>query len=235
MHMAEMTTDDFKKAVKKDPIVMIPLGATEAHGSHLPLSADTIQPEFIAYAVDSLLDNILVAPPLNYALHSTTKNLPGTINLTFDTVRAVIYDMLTSLYEQGIRKIVVITGHAGSGHMTAVSEACKKVVKETNAQIIFFADCDIGEECSELTDVKNDGHGGLAESSRVLAIRPDLVRCSRPIGEYAGKKYVVHKNASVCFPVGIVGDTTKASAELGTAINDYIIERIIGIIQNDFE
>ena len=231
--MEDMTSNEFKDHLKKDPVVIIPLGATEAHGPHLPLLADTIQPLFVADAVDKELDNILVAPPLNYALHSSTKNLPGTINLTFDTLRAVIYDMLTSLYEQGIRRFVVISGHGGGGHMTALSEGCKRMVRETDAKVLLFADCDIGERAPEMKDIKGDGHGGLAETSRILAIRPDLVRSCRPIGRYASVGALISKDASVTFPDGFVGDTTNASPELGKMINDYIIARTIEMIKND--
>lgn len=228
-----MTSDEFRDSLKNDPVVIIPLGATEAHGPHLPLLADTIQPVFIANAVDGSLDNILVAPPLNYALHSSTKNLPGTINLTFDTLRAVIYDILTSLHDQGIRRFVVISGHGGGGHMTALSEGCKRMVRETDAKVLLFADCDIGERAPEMKDIKGDGHGGLAETSRVLAIRPDLVRSQRPIGKYASKGSLVLRDASITFPDGFVGDTTRATPELGKMINDYIIAQTIEMIKND--
>jgi len=232
--MDRMTADEFKEAVGKDPVAILILGATEAHGSHLTLNADTVQPEFVADSIDSVLENILIVPPLNFALHSTTKNLPGTVNLTFDTLRAVVYDMLTSLHYQGIRKFVVMTGHAGGGHMTAVSEACKKMVSETKAQVMFFADCDIGEHAPEMSGIR-DGHGGLAETARMLAICPENVRSFRPVGKYAGKGCMVLEDASVSFPSGMVGDTTKATPELGKKINDYIIGQVIEMIKNDFE
>ena len=233
MRMANMTSDEFREAVKKDPIAILVLGATEAHGSHLPLNADTVQPEYIADEIGKRVDNILIVPPLNFALHSTTKNMPGTVNLTFDTLRAVIYDMLTSLHEQQVRRFIVMTGHAGGGHMTAISEACKRFVIETGDRVLFFADCDIGEHCPEMKDVKGDGHGGMAETSRVLAVDPDNVRPSRPIGKYAGRGCVVEADASIAFPMGIIGDTTKATAELGNKINDYIIGQILEMIEND--
>jgi len=233
--MSDMTSTEFKDFLKRDPVAILILGATEAHGIHLPLDCDTVQPEYIADRIDERLDNILIAPPLNYALHSTTKNLPGTISLTFDTLRAVVHDMLMSLHSQGVDKFVVMTGHSGGGHMTAISEGCKEFVSKTDAQVMFFADCDIGEGCPEMRDVMHDGHGGLAETSRMMAIRPGSVKGERPIGRYLSKGSLVLKDASITFPEGMVGDTTKASVELGDAINKFITENAIAMIQNGFK
>jgi len=55
MRMDRMTADEFKEAVRKDPVAILILGATEAHGSHLTLNADTVQPEFIADSIDRIL------------------------------------------------------------------------------------------------------------------------------------------------------------------------------------
>lgn len=234
MKMEYMTADEFALAVKNNPLIILPIGATEAHGSHLPLCTDTIQPEYIAEEISRVKTNVIVAPSLNFGLHSSTKNMPGTINLTFDTLRAVVYDILTSLYERGVKQFLLMSGHAGSGHMTALSEACKRVVSETDAKIMLFTDYDIAERCPDLPVMKGDGHGGCLETSRILAIRPDLVRESRPVGSYIYCNSVVQKDASVAMPAGVAGDTSGASAELGRTINGYIVETVIRMIDDEF-
>lgn len=233
MNVGEMTRDEFAEAVKKEPIAIFVIGATEAHGPHLPLNSDTLQPMWIAEELDRRLENILVLPPMNYGLHSSTKNMPGTISFTFDTMRSVVYDVLTSSYEKGIKKFVVITGHAGSGHMTSCSEACKRFVKETGCKVMFLTDYDIAEKCPHFESAKGDGHAGMLETSRVMDIRPDLVGNKRPIGLYSDHGFMILRNAEVCFPEGLAGDTTKASPEIGKKVNTYVADKLEEMIRND--
>lgn len=200
MNVGEMTRDEFAEAVKKNPVGIFVIGAVEAHGPHLPLNTDTVQPEWVAEELVRRIDNVLVFPTINYGLHSSTKNMPGTISITFDTMRSLLYDVLVSAHEKGICKFLIMTGHAGSGHMTACSEACKRFVRETECKVMFLTDYDIAAESPDMKGIEGDGHGGLLETSRVLAIRPDSVKDIRPIGLYSDQRYMILSNAEVCFP-----------------------------------
>ncbi|MDD2410153.1 MAG: creatininase family protein [Candidatus Methanomethylophilaceae archaeon] len=233
MKVAEITRDMFAEAVKKNPVAVFVIGATEAHGPHLPLNSDTVQPMWVAEELDRRFDNLLVLPPMNFGVHSSTRNMPGTVAISFDTMRSVTYDVLTSLFEKGVRKFLVMTGHAGSAHMTACSEACKRFVKETGSKVIFLTDYDVAEEHPSVRGIKGDGHAGLLETSRVMAVCPELVGKERPIGLYSDHGFLVLANAEVCFPEGLAGDTTNASAELGDAVNRYVADKIEEMIRND--
>ncbi len=233
MNVGEMTRDEFADAVKRKPIGIFVIGATEAHGPHLPLNTDTIQPEWVAEELARRLDDVLVFPSINYGLHSSTKNMPGTISITFDTVRSLLYDVLTSAYQQGIDRFVIMSGHAGSGHMTACSEACKRFVRETRCKVMFLTDFDVASRSPDMEGVKGDGHAGMLETSRVLAIRPDLVKDGRPIGLYSSHGFMVLYDAKVCFPEGLAGDTTDASPDIGERVNSYVADRLEGMIRND--
>lgn len=233
MNVGEMTRDEFAEAVEREPLGIFVIGAVEAHGPHLPLNTDTVQPEWIANELAKRIDNVLVFPSINYGLHSSTKNMPGTISLTFDTMRALLYDVLNSAHEKGIDRFLVMTGHAGSGHMTACSEACKHFVRETGCKVMFLTDYDIAASSPYMEDVKGDGHGGMLETARVLAICPDLVKDVRPIGLYSDQGFMILSNAEVCFPDGIAGDTSKASRELGGKINEYVTDKLEEMIMND--
>ncbi len=231
--MNEMTRDDFSKELSNDPLVIVPWGACEAHGPHLPLSADSIQPEYVAKEISKRIDDVIIAPTVNYALHSSTKNMSGTLSLTFDTVRSIAHDITMSLYRQGIRRIMIIAGHAGSGHLTAISEGCKRTVGETDAKIVFFSDWYVSENCPSLQEIEHDGHAGCAETSRIMAIRPDLVRNTEiETGNFI-QTYLIFKNGSRCFPQGYEGNVSKATPELGNVINDYIVEEVIRMINDD--
>jgi creatinine amidohydrolase len=230
MRIDEMTTDSFRRAVMDGATVILPMGATEAHGPHLPLGTDTFQPEYIAEEVARINDNVLVAPTMPYGQHSSTKNMAGTIGVSFDTLRSFVTDVLNSLVRGGVKRMVVISGHAGTSHMCAITEACRAVVEKEDVRIAFFSDYDIA---SKLIEIENDGHGGMVETSRIIDIRPDLVRSSRPVGEYKSHGYIVLRDGSACFPEGMAGDTRNSSQSFGKEINDYVVKAVSEIIRKD--
>ncbi|MFA6710877.1 MAG: creatininase family protein [Candidatus Methanomethylophilaceae archaeon] len=235
MRIDEMTTEEFRRAMTSDTTVILPLGATEAHGVHLPLGTDTYQPEYIAMEVAKRMDNVLVAPTMPYGQHSSTRNMAGTVSLTFDTLRSFIKDILLSLIANGAKRIVIISGHAGTSHICAVTEGCREIVADKDVQIMFFSDYFIAEEHEKCRSLKNDGHAGMLETSRMMDIRPDLVNDMRPIGTYKEHGFLVLRDGSRCFPDGMAGNTTDSSAEFGNEINRFIIDSIIRMIGSDFE
>jgi creatinine amidohydrolase len=233
MRIDEMTSDEFAEAVERDPVVILPMGATEAHGPHLPLGTDAFQPEAIADAVAERI-NGLVAPPIKYGQHSSTRNLPGTIGITSSTLRAMVVDILESLHRNGIRKVVIISGHAGSVHMAMIKDACEDVVRRYQMDVTFLADYDIGRNLQEEIGAgPGDGHGGMMETSRIMALRPDLVPRNRTKGEFVSSGYSVLSDPERCYPQGFVGDAAKASAQAGKRLNDYIIDALSDLIRRD--
>jgi len=233
MKIEEMTTKEFAEAVARDPIVFLPMGATEAHGIHLPLCTDTVQPEALCAALAEKFDG-LQAPTVNYGQHSSTRNMSGTITLRFDTVRSLVGDILDSLSSQGIRKVVIVSGHAGSLHMAAIKAAAEEVVRRTELKLMVLTDYDIAYRFPLSEKDYPDGHGGIIETSRVMAIRPDLVRSKKPKGLFEDKRFMVVPDPESCYPEGMVGDATKASAELGKEINRFIFDNLADLIRKNF-
>ncbi|MDW5562169.1 MAG: creatininase family protein [Methanomassiliicoccus sp.] len=231
MRLDSLSSTEFAKVMKKRPVIFLPIGATEAHSSHLPLSTDSLQPEYIADAVAERVHG-LVAPPLRYAFHSSTRNMPGTIGLGFDTTIHVVRDILDSLIANGADKLVVISGHAGSSHMNALRQACVEIVEEHHVKIMLLTDYDIAKHFPE--DQRGDGHGGKVETSRVMAIAPALVSPQDKIGQYVSQGYMIVSDPERSMPDGFVGDAPSASAELGTRVNAFIIDELTREIEKEF-
>ena len=101
--------------------------------------------------------------------------------------------------------------------------------------VVFLADYDIGKNVQEeeMRAGPEDGHGGMMETSRIMAIRPDLVPKNRTKGEFASAGYKVLSDPERCYPQGFVGDAGKASAQAGKRLNDYIIDALTDLIQKD--
>ncbi len=233
MRIEDMTRDEFSAAIDRDPVIIIPLGATEAHGPHLPLGTDSIQPEWVA---DRLAQRIggLVAPPIRYGMHSSTRNMPGTIDISFDTLHHLILDILESLVRNGVKRFLLLSGHAGGSHMAAIKEACRRVAMSYGSRIMLLTDYEIADELESQRSVgARDGHGGVIETSRVMHIRPELVKEQRGRGEFISHGYMVMPDPERCFPQGFAGDASQASADLGKELNEYVVRRLEELIVRD--
>lgn len=233
MRMEELTAEEFQERVDQNILVIVPIGATEAHGIHLPLGTDTFQPQMVA---DCLAKRIgaLVAPALPYGNHSSTRNMPGTVNLQFDTLRALMRDILFSLADHGVKRILLLSGHAGSAHMIALREAAKELVTHRPVKVMLLTDYDLAREYASRCEVDpHDGHGGAIETARMMAIRPDCVRARMVKGEFVDPGYLVLPDPERCFPQGMAGDPRMANAEMGEKMNQYVVDRLAEIIEKE--
>jgi creatinine amidohydrolase len=234
MLLDELTSEEFLQVVRLDPVVIIPWGATEAHGPHLPLCTDSIQPEAIAMAAAERME-CLVAPPVRYGQHSSTRNMPGTIDISFETLHMLAKDILQALRRQGLTKAVILAGHCGGLHMAALRLAAEEVAQEGGLRVMLIADYDLAvAKLSVVTEDVHDGHGGALETSRVMDIRPDLVKKKRGVGAAASNGGEVLRNPEKLYPQGFVGDASRATAKGGDIVNEHVIVELISMIEARF-
>ncbi len=228
--LEELTSREFKELVKRKPLAIVPMGSVEEHGDHLPLCTDSFQAEEVARRI-ALEFGGIVCPPIRYGECRSTRNFPGTISLGFDTLRMLATDILSELDRNGIDKVLVLTGHAGSSHMMAVRLGAETVVaRNPKLKIVFLSDYDLAYELRGKEFPEDDGHGGLIETSRILNIRPELVRTPRPKGGTWAPPYMIVPNPEKYIPTGILGDSSGATPEKGKTIDDYVANRLCDII-----
>jgi len=232
MFLDELTMSEFKEKVNESSVVILPIGAVEEHGSHLPLCTDSIQPEYTAQKVAEKT-GALIAPSIRYGFCSSTRNFPGTITISFDTLRSLIHDLLSEFIRNGIKNIVVLSGHAGRVHMAALRLAAERVVNENEANVMVLSDYDIAYDLLDKDETipLDDGHSGLIETSRIMAIRKDLVKGKGITGKDRPPKFMVLKDPEKYFPSGVMGDPTNASKEKGEEINQYIIDELVRLVE----
>lgn len=228
----ELSTWEAKEASEKGTIVIFPVGSVEEHGKHLPLCTDSIQAEYVAVEV-AKETGCLVAPPFRQGICNAGQNFPGTISIGFDTLFAVVRDVLSELARNGFCRIIVLTGHAGSSHVTALKLAAQEVVKQKKdaskrkTRIMVLSDCDFAFELNEkLGFNRNDGHAGAIETSRVMAIRPDLIKAKGEASFPNMPRFEVVADPERYFPSGVNGDPTQATQAKGQEINEYVIEHL---------
>ena len=228
----ELSSAEFGKIVGGNPLVIVPFGAVEEHGAHLPLCTDSVQPEYVAGRVAARLPGtILIAPPIRYGNCVSTRNFPGTISLSTDTLRALAGDILGELCRNGIRRIVILSGHAGGAHMAALRTAGEMVVERVpDLKLMVMSDYDIAYELRGREFDDRDGHAGAIETSRVMAIKPRLVKKRGVKNFERPPRFMVSAHPEAYFPGGVMGDATKASPAQGRRVNEYIVKGLVELI-----
>jgi len=226
LFLEELNTVEFSDLVKKGALTILPIGAVEGHGPHLPLGTDMIQPMALAVRLSERFDAI-IAPPIHYGECSSTKNLPGTISLSFDTLRAVVREVLEELYRQGVRRILVLSGHAARAHLMAQREAGKEVMKRfPDLRLMILSDYEIAYELLGKDFEADDGHAGDIETSRILQHREDLVKERPPKADIKKNNYMIKSDMGEFFPAGYWGDPTKATKEKGKQVDDFVFKEL---------
>lgn len=234
----ELSTCEAKEAADIGTVVIFPVGSVEEHGRHLPLCTDSLQAEYVAVEV-AKETGCLVAPPFRQGICSAGRNFPGTISIGFDALFAVARDVLSELVRNGFCRIIVLTGHAGSSHVTALRLAAQEVVKrkqdagKRKTRIMVLSDYDFAFELKDkLGFDKDDGHAGAIETSRVMAIRPDLLKAKGEASSPNMPRFEVVADPEKYFPTGVMGDPTQADQKRGQEINEYVIEQLIRLVDD---
>lgn len=231
--LEELSTFEAAEAAKKGTVVIFPLGSMEEHGKHLPLGTDCIQPEYVAVEV-AKKTGCLIAPPFRYGICNATRNFVGTLTIKFDTLYRVATDILSELVRSGFYRIIVMSGHAGSSHMVALRLAAQEIVNQNDGKvrIMVLSDFDFAEDVEEKYAAPGDGHAGTLETSRIMAIKPELVKCKGKAEKWRMPRFEVLAHPEVAFPGGVNGDPAAASAEKGKEINEYIVEQVVKLVKD---
>ncbi|MDT8395996.1 MAG: creatininase family protein [bacterium] len=231
--MMWMTMEDIRGMQHTGAPVIVPFGTVEQHGSHLPLSTDTLQAYSIAVRAASST-GALVTPPVHYGQCSSTRNHPGTITISGDTLRFLAADIIRSLAGQGFIHIVLFSGHAGRIHMAALREAAESCIREEpGLRLAVICDLDLVKEVSaDLLATPGDGHAGEIETSRMMHLYPDRVR-EPPPEEYPDfpPGHVV-PDPERYWPGGVWGNPRAADGDKGRLIVERSAEALVRIVES---
>jgi creatinine amidohydrolase len=176
--LADLTWETLRDLDKHELWVILPVGATEAHGPHLPLSTDVIIAESMAFAGCEELAvhgvRALVAPPLAYTSAGYAAGFAGTISVRPETVTALVVDIAEALASHGLSRLVLANAHLEPNHIGSLCAAVEALAGKTQ---VVFPDVTRKPWALRLTDEFKSGacHAGQYEGSMVLAERPDLV------------------------------------------------------------
>lgn len=188
--LADMTWEEVRDLRRDGAVAILPVGAIEAHGPHLPLSTDVIIAEAMAEAGAARLADhgweVLVLPPLSYSAAPFAAGFPGTLSIGPETLTRTLVDIARSLGSHGIAVLAIANAHldpANIGAIGAAAEECGRGELEaaeagSAACRIVFPDVTRRPWAPRLTEEFRSGacHAGRYEGSVVLAAAPSLVR-----------------------------------------------------------
>lgn len=168
------TTEEVRK--QRPRMAILPVGATERHGPHLPLATDSIQIETVAHGVAKRLDAYCL-PVLPFSISHMHRGCPGGVWLRNETLAAVVRDIAVSVRHDGFKEFVILNGHGGNLVLVAVVQDLNLDFSDllcvTLDAWLCVANSGIFKDVSEVM------HADEFESSCVLHLRPDAVRKSR--------------------------------------------------------
>jgi creatinine amidohydrolase len=232
MIIENMTMEEFEEGIKRTKSVIIPVGSVEEHGCHLPLATDIIQSYEIAKMVSKKIE-IFVAPPIYYGLCRSTSRHPGTITISGNTLRLLIYDIVKSLYSHGLRNFIIFSGHAGGTHISSLQEIGEILLEDIkDINIAIVSDYDITVEKSKgVIESEGDSHAGEIETSRILFLKPSLIKGMGTKEFPKFPKPILVRDKRKYWLNGIWGDPTKATKEKGEILTNIAIDGLIEIIK----
>jgi len=229
--LADLDSRSFERRLRTNPLIILPVGALESHGPQLPLGADQIQAEVTSFQLAERLD-ALVAPTIPYGSTPGTRRFPGTVSLTLAQLETHVAGVLSEFGRQGVRRLLIISGHAERGHMGALREAAELAMREhPRLKVVVLSDYDFVYELRGKLSPPTDGHAGLLETSRVMALAPETVGSARPSVEYRHSPFVPGSPSEADWPESVIGDTRDANPELGAKVQAHVLDRLVETVQ----
>lgn len=244
-----LTWQDVQEMPDKANVVLIlPVGAIEQHGLHLPLIVDAaIAVSVLGKALEKL-DSAIPAfalPTLYYGKSNEHWHFPGTITLSYQTLITTICEIADSIYRAGFRKLVLMNSHGGQPQVMEIA-ARDLHLKYEDLMVFPLFTWRVPHKVGELLTSKEREfgiHAGDAETSLLLSILPEQVKMENAIAEYppeTSKDSLLSMEGNLPFAwvtkdlskSGVIGDPTTATKEKGDRILEDVSDGWVKVIKD---
>lgn len=182
--LASLTWTEVAESIDSDSIILLPIGAVEAHGPHLGLDTDVIiaqaAAQSAAHRFTAIGRDAWIAPPIWYGVSFVGASFPGTTPVAEEPFRHYLQWVLRGLVAIGSSDVLVVNAHLEPAHVAAITDACGAVSIETG-RLVHAVDHRKPEWAHRLGSEFYGGsrHAGSYETSIVLAADPGAVRLER--------------------------------------------------------
>jgi creatinine amidohydrolase/Fe(II)-dependent formamide hydrolase-like protein len=240
--LGRLTWPQARKRFEEVDVALLPVGAIEQHGPHLPLDTDAFDAEYLARQVGLRCTSPkpLVLPLIAYGVSYHHEDFSGTISVANETLSQLVYDVGMSCARNGITKFVIINGHGGNA--PSLHFAAQKI----NRAAHIFTCVDSGDtsdaDIEAMAETPNDVHAGEIETSTTLAVRPELVQMSqakRSVPRFSSRYLDFSSKRSVDWyartvtmsRTGVLGDPTKATREKGEKMWEVMVNNLVEFVE----
>jgi creatinine amidohydrolase len=234
--IAEMPWVDVVAAARATDLCLLPVGAVEAYGPHLPQGSDGLVAEHLAReAADQV--SCLVAPLVPVGFSHSLQEFPGTLSVPAGALRAYLAGIAESVLALGVRRVVFVNGHAGN---VAVIADLVEDLKRGHPGC-RFAQVDvwrffIPHAAPLMESTLPQGHGGEINTSVLLALASHLVRMDRAVSNPPGldrfPEILHYRSYRDRAPDAVLGDATKGTAEKGREVVRRGVERLVEFLRS---
>lgn len=236
--LPEMTWPEAKEALARAELALVPTGSFEQHGPHMTFEVDSARAySFGKLLAERLYPRVILAPPIRFGVSYHHMPFAGTITLRADTFQAIIYDVVWSLREHGIKQFYFVNGHGGNRPSLDVTMV--RLRHELGVRVAWSNVTSLAREVvkarlkSEVT-----GHACEGETSQAMYLVPHVVKRDRVVrGAVKGYpyKFLGKGDNIVNVPYtfaeitdnGALGDATLASEELGHEIIETALNKAV--------
>ncbi len=210
---------------------VLPVGSLEQHGSHLPLTTDTVVAATVAAGIADA-HPVRLLPPVTFSCSHEHAAWAGTVSLSATTLVAVVRDVAASLQRDGVRSLVLVNGHGGNYVLGNVAQEAS-LGPLRMALFPQLADWSAARVAAGVvTSDDADMHAGELETSILLHFHPHLVR-----PHYAGadhdaeyRPHLLSRGLQEYSESGVVGRPSLASAEKGRAVVASLVLSFAGYL-----
>jgi mycofactocin precursor peptide peptidase len=201
-------------------VLALPVGATEQHGPHLPLSTDTDIASALAAGLAARRASVVVAPPLAYGSSGEHAGFRGTLSIGREATELVLVELGRSA-SATLGRLLIICAHGGNA--APVGAAVRRLRAEGRDVRAFFPSW------------PGDAHAGRTETSLMLALAPERVLLERaaagarqPVAELMG--VLTRDGVAAVSPTGVLGDPGGASAAEGEALLESALCELAALV-----
>jgi creatinine amidohydrolase len=243
-----MTWKEVQDAVSENRVVTIVVGSTEQHGPHLPLGTDSYIPLGIAERAASKI-RMVIAPPVTYGYYSQVRsggggeNFPGTTSVRSSTLVGLITDLIEAFIRHGFQRFLILSGHYENSPL--IGESVQRALTSsgrTNVRTLLVNWWELipPETLNEVYENNFPGweieHAAIAETSMLMALRPELVRIDQ-IRDYKIPRKVAYDiipPAEDTIPeAGVPSKATPATKEKGEILIRTAVEKLVEAVNKD--
>jgi creatinine amidohydrolase/Fe(II)-dependent formamide hydrolase-like protein len=241
--LSELTWQEAEARLREVDVALLPVGAIEQHGPHLPLDVDAYDVAWLCRRVaeECSVPRPIVLPLIPFGVSYHHADFAGTMGISPETLAQLVYEVGMSASQNGVTKLVIVNGHGGN------SPALQFAAQKINRDARIFTCVDTGEtsdaEVEEIAETPNDVHAGEIETSTTLALRPELVKMdlARPSVPSFSSEYLnfSSKKGVQWFArtrrlskSGVLGDPTKASREKGERMWAVIVRNLVRLVED---